>query len=127
MSAVEIEIDEDEFEDQLNQDYENVIVIGMSMQPGTVLREMDYVAFRQMLNDTPISWKCSECGAIYDEEREAEECWETCCDTVECDQCGNLIKEDDAFHDKNNETYFCTMHHYNLYQKNLESHLGDEE
>lgn len=125
MSAIEIEMSPNEYEDFLNELYGDITICGIEMQQGTILREVDPVAFRCGLSDMPQQWKCSECGTIYDEEELAEECWEQCSDTVECSQCEKVILLEDAFHYPHTSEYFCCMSHLNKYQKNLDSHLGD--
>ena len=74
MKAKLVEIDEKEFEYQLNENYGDVDVCGMTYSAGTVLREVDPTAFRCAMADEPDQWECSECGAVYDDEDEANEC-----------------------------------------------------
>lgn len=42
---------EDIFEDHLNDTYGTVYVCGMEMRPGSLLREVDSIAFRESFND----------------------------------------------------------------------------
>ena len=127
MSAVEVERDEREYRDYLNSVYAEVEICGMMMQQGTILYEMDYTAFREMLNNEPPQWwQCTECGLVHDDKDDAEECWETCCDTVECEECGALIMCGNAIWDAWRITkyengnivgylHFCSEKHLDIY------------
>jgi len=50
-----------------------VTVCNFSFSPGRVLREMDPTAFRCGMSEMD-RWKCTECGVLYDDECQAEEC-----------------------------------------------------
>ena len=77
MSAEPIYMSEDEFNDVLNDCYEDVTICGYTMSQGDILRQCDPVAFRCALADEPPrAWECSECGTEYDNEEDAEECCE---------------------------------------------------
>ena len=80
VNALEIERTEEEFEELLNDTYEEVSICGMMMQQGSILREVDPIAFRCGMADEPIRWECEKCGTEYEEEDEAEEC---CKDDIE--------------------------------------------
>lgn len=73
------ELTEDEFEEYLNEMYGTVDVCGMTFDSGAILRELDPTAFRCGQADyeselEPVEWECGECGAIYDNEDDAEDC-----------------------------------------------------
>lgn len=78
MNAYEKEYDERDFEDMLNENYEEVNVLGITYGAGTVLKAVDPIAFRCAMSDEPVVWVCDECGEEYSDEDEAEECckWE---------------------------------------------------
>ncbi len=83
--AVEIdwteEVMEEDYEELLNDNYEDIEICGMVMSQGTILKICDYTAFRESYNNWIDSeaieqgnFKCSVCDTIYQEEEEAEEC-----------------------------------------------------
>uniref|UniRef100_A0A6M3LYE6 Uncharacterized protein n=1 Tax=viral metagenome TaxID=1070528 RepID=A0A6M3LYE6_9ZZZZ len=75
MNAVEIEITEDDFEEQLNELYPPAQICGITFDAGRILKELDPIAFRCYLHDSEQSkWECGKCGEQYEEEDEAEEC-----------------------------------------------------
>ncbi len=116
MTAIEHEISDDEYEQMLNDIYpEDVSVCGYKHSQGTLLKEIDPIAFQCGKSDE-MKWECSECGNVYDEEDEAEECWKTCQDVVECNHCGETILEEKAFHNTDTGEFFCSMHCDNLAQ-----------
>jgi len=76
---VEKELTDEEFEDVLNNIYGDINICGMTFDSGYVLRELDPTAFRCGKIDyedslEPEEWVCGECGEIYYNEDEAEEC-----------------------------------------------------
>lgn len=85
MRAYEKEVDERDYEEELNAIYGTVEVCGMTMDAGTVLRECDPTAFRCGMADKPIIWVCDECDTEYEDEDEANEC---CKEMFECELCG---------------------------------------
>lgn len=74
MNVQEKTITEEEYEDYLNECYPPVTVCGMEMQQGSILKEMDPIAFRCGLSEEPIKYECGECGTEYDNFDDAEEC-----------------------------------------------------
>lgn len=79
MNAKRKEISEDQFEDYLNDCYGMVDVCGLEHDAGSLLRQIDPIAFRTALNDYEGSgdndiWICCGCGQKYDKEEDAEEC-----------------------------------------------------
>lgn len=72
------EIPEKNFEEMLNETYGDVCICGLHYASGTVLRDIDYVAFRCAKNDYEDGlgsvWACEECGTQYCNEDEAEDC-----------------------------------------------------
>ena len=74
--VIEREKDEDAYEDMLNDIYGTVTVCGYEHDQGTLLREIDPTAFRCGLSDEPIEYECGECGEVFDDEGDAEECCE---------------------------------------------------
>ena len=59
MNAREIEINENDFEQELNEIYGDVVVCGYSMGQGTILREVDPIAFGCAMSDKPIEYECA--------------------------------------------------------------------
>jgi len=76
VDAIEISIEDDEYEEMLNELYGTVTVCGMEYDAGTVLKEVDPIAFRCGVADEPIKWQCGECDTIFDDRDGAEECCE---------------------------------------------------
>ena len=76
MNVYEKEIDEKEFEDQLNEIYGEVEICGMKFDSGYVLKELDPTAFRCALSDEPIVYICGNCHAEFqeDEKDQADDC-----------------------------------------------------
>lgn len=75
MNVIEIDKDEDEFEDELNHLYGTVTICGEIFDQGTALRELDPTAFRCSLADEPTTYQCGECSENHGEDRDAaEEC-----------------------------------------------------
>ena len=72
--VTEIEMDENEYEEYLNESYGEVEVCGCSYPAGRVLREIDPIAFRWGLYDEPTRYKCDHCDTEYETEEEAEDC-----------------------------------------------------
>ena len=66
------EYSKDEFEDYLNDSYPEVSICGMMMQQGTILREMDSIAFNCAIADTEEYEKCEDCDGSGEIEEEAE-------------------------------------------------------
>ncbi len=73
MSAIEHEITDEEYIEELNEIYGEVEICGMTFDAGRALKELDPTAFDCGKSDL-MKWECSECGAVYDEEDDAEEC-----------------------------------------------------
>lgn len=75
MNVIEIEYDEDDFEDYLNRTYGSVEICGQDFDQGTALRELDPTAFRVALADEPTTYQCGECSENHGEDQDAaEEC-----------------------------------------------------
>lgn len=74
MPAELIERTDDEFEEYLNNSFGDVDVMGTRFGSGTILRELDPIAFNCAMSDEPEQWKCTECDSVYENEEEAEEC-----------------------------------------------------
>jgi len=72
------ELNNDEFEEILNDLYGNVSVCGWEYPSGQVLREVDPIAFECDKNDYEDGldsfWVCGECGTQHNYEDEAEDC-----------------------------------------------------
>jgi len=73
-------ISEDEYEAFLTDIYGTVAIGSLMFDAGSVLREMDPIAFRTGRNDfdgtrdDAYEYECGTCGAVYAEEYDAEEC-----------------------------------------------------
>ena len=80
----EIEADEDDIEQLLNDCYGDVTVCGFTHGQGTLLREIDPVAFRCAVSDEPLRYQCDTCKAVHEYEEDAL----SCCEVWECDVCG---------------------------------------
>ena len=79
MNAEQKRYTDDEYEDILNDIYaDDVSVCGYPMQQGSILREVDPIAFSCSKNDYEAGpdnpWVCKECETEYDNEEEAEAC-----------------------------------------------------
>ncbi len=77
MNAIQTEITEDEFEQELNDLYGEVEVCGIKFNSGTILKELDHIAFRCAMFDSESRgemWRCEGCGQDWFAEEEAEEC-----------------------------------------------------
>jgi len=74
MNAKLKEVDDRDFENQLNDQFGEVDICGLRYGAGTALREVDPTAFRCAMSDEPQVWICDECGAEYEDEDEANEC-----------------------------------------------------
>ena len=73
MNAKEIEISEDDYEERLNELFGEVSVCGINFDAGTLLKEIDPIAFRCGQSDEETRWECTECGKEHEEQDEAEE------------------------------------------------------
>ncbi len=74
MNAFEKEWTESETEEYINECYDTVIVCGFEYEQGTILKEVDPIAFRCAVADMPPRWICDHCEDEYDDEEDAEEC-----------------------------------------------------
>lgn len=77
MNAEQIELNEDEYEEYLNEIYGDVKICGFNYQQGTLLKEIDPTAFSCGMNDYDSfneKWKCTECDEEYDNFDDAEKC-----------------------------------------------------
>lgn len=71
------ELTDKEYEDILNELYEDIIICGMPYAPGYALHEVDPIAFRCGKMDYEASnsvYVCSVCNTEYADEDEAENC-----------------------------------------------------
>jgi hypothetical protein len=71
------EMTEDEYEAHLNDVYGTVNVCGYEHDAGTLLKEVDPIAFRVGLSDCESAqsvYICSNCEAEHDTEEDADEC-----------------------------------------------------
>jgi len=92
MNVTEVDKDEDQFQYELDEQHELIVVFGQKYGAGYVLRELDPTAFRCALSDRPIQYECGECSRVYEED-EADEA-EECC-KPECNYCGGEHEADD--------------------------------
>lgn len=78
----EYNLSDEEFIDILDDIYGDVKICGMSYSSGRALLKLDQIAFNCARADYETTlddqWECSECGEVYDNEDDAEEC---CTDT----------------------------------------------
>jgi hypothetical protein len=74
MRAELVEIDDRDFENELNDIYGDVEICGLTYGAGTALKEVDPTAFRCAMADRTPEYQCGECGQDYDNEEEAEDC-----------------------------------------------------
>jgi hypothetical protein len=89
---------EEQFEDYLNDIYEDVLICGMSMQKGSILRKCDPIAFRCAMADSQEYTDVYICP-ICDEEHEDEEDALYCCQNEDdeededfsCNQCNAMM------------------------------------
>jgi hypothetical protein len=77
---IEFEMTEEEYRDMLDELYGDVEICGMKFSSGRALQELDPVAFHRGKSDyesnEPSKWECGDCGEVFDEEDEANECCE---------------------------------------------------
>lgn len=73
MTAVEHEYTDDEWIEYLDEIYPEVNVCGYYYSSGYLLKLIDPIAFDIGKSDA-MRWECSECGKVYDEEDNAENC-----------------------------------------------------
>ena len=74
---IEYEMDDDEFQDYLDDLYGGIDVCGKKYYAGFVWRKIDPVSFRlakMYYEDDEDKWACGVCNKEYDTEREAESC-----------------------------------------------------
>lgn len=113
MKAIQLNIEEKEvesfeteedFAEYLREVYsEEVNICGMMMDPVSILREMDPIAFRCAMNDAQeyrTVYTCPECDSEYDEREEAIQC----CHSGEwmCSEC-------ESEHDTQEEAEACCL------------------
>jgi len=68
------ELDEEAYEELLTEIYGTVKVGNLEWDAGSIVREMDPIAFRCGMAEEPEVWLCDECGAEYETEQEAKDC-----------------------------------------------------
>jgi hypothetical protein len=73
-NPIEIEMTEEEYEELLNSIYEPVSVCGYMHDQGSLLLEIDPIAFRCGLSEEPSKYQCGECENIFDDYDDANEC-----------------------------------------------------
>ena len=76
--VIEIEMTEDEYEEYLNEMYDDIEIGQLVFQAGDIVRRLDPIAFRCGLSDEPIRYQCAICGSEFSDYEEAEECHDTC-------------------------------------------------
>ena len=108
------ELTDNEYEDQLNVNYGDVDVCGLPYPAGQVLREIDPTAFECGKSDfedglEPEEWECGDCGTVFDNEDEAEDCCKK-----ECKNCGELFEPNSA--SQNNPDFCCDDCNYEYYE-----------
>lgn len=90
---IEHEVDDEEYEEFLNELYGDIDVCGLPYPAGHVLHEIDPIAFRcgkvEYESEQSSRWKCGNCGTEYDDEDEAEDCCKE-----ECSECYELFEPD---------------------------------
>ena len=74
VNALELRMNVHEFEEWLNELYESVAVCGYIYYQGSLLRSIDPVTFRCIMADEPSKWQCDDCGEIYEDEDDANDC-----------------------------------------------------
>jgi len=65
--------DDSEFEDELNEIFGEVTICGYKYGQGTVLRELDPIAFNCMVIDSK-RYQCDDCGCLFEDFDECNEC-----------------------------------------------------
>lgn len=86
---------DDEIEDMLNEIYGTVSICGSEYDSGYLLRKLDPIAFGMVDSDDPLpdieEYECGECGSMYNEIEDAEECCNAVDDddtSMDCPDCG---------------------------------------
>ena len=74
MRAYLKEVNEEEFEQKLNDIYGTVEICGLTFDSGRVLKELDPIAFNCAMADEPEIWVCDECLGEFETEEEANKC-----------------------------------------------------
>jgi len=74
MNAELIELTKNEYEENLTEMFDSIIIGYLTFNAGKIVRELDPIAFEQGMSEEPERWGCTECNNIYDNEDEAEEC-----------------------------------------------------
>lgn len=74
MKVEEVEITEDEYEEYLNDLFGTIEVCGYKYDSGTLLKQVDSIAFNCGVTEFPIEYKCGICGTVYSDEDKAEDC-----------------------------------------------------
>lgn len=86
----EYEMSDRDYEDYLDEIFGDVEVCGYSYSSGRVLHELDPIAFDCGKSEL-MQWRCDNCGKIYDEESDADEC----CPEYQCENCKELYFDED--------------------------------
>jgi len=75
---IERDIDDDEFEEIMDEINEEVNILGIDYGVGYLLRQIDPIWFNcaklEYEADLSTQWGCSECDSIYDYFEDAEDC-----------------------------------------------------
>ena len=75
---IERELTEEEYDEMLDDVYGEVNIAGFTYNTSDALKELDPTAYRcgkiDYESDLDRQWECSECGGVYEDEVEAEEC-----------------------------------------------------
>jgi hypothetical protein len=78
VKRIEYEMTDEEYQDFLTSAFGEVDVCGFKYDAGYVLKELDPTAFQCGKADEESehgdTFKCGECGEVFDDEDEAEEC-----------------------------------------------------
>ena len=74
MNAQEVTITEDEYETLLDEIFGPVSVGSFTWDAGYVLKELDPIAFHCGMSEEPSKCECDECGEIFKDKDEANEC-----------------------------------------------------
>lgn len=88
-SYSEKDMSDSEVEELIDEMYPDpVIVCGMKMSQGYILRHLDIPAFNAIAAENT-KWQCDICDTIHDNEEDAKDC----CQRY-CDNCGDDLDDD---------------------------------
>ena len=93
--AIEREMDESAYDDMLDECYGDIEICGLRYSASCALKEVDPIAYRCGLSDQPLMFECPDCGALYEDEDEADDC----CPLWICGECDREYDDEEEADD----------------------------